>query len=138
LINSSIHLIDKTIFEFSFCIFAFITCMLRWSTFFFLTDEAYFSRTTLISSILIFSILIFSILFSILIFTILIDSKWKISMITTIDEMNNEFDEKRKFDEVSFLINDYWRFQVINWFCQNVVRFKTCILTCRNFLTCID
>jgi hypothetical protein len=129
LINSFIHLIDKTIFELSFCIFAFISCMLFWSTFIFLTDEAYFFCTILISSILIFSILIFS---------ILINSRWKISMITTIDEINNELDEKRELDEVSFLINDYWRFQVINQLCQIIAEFKACVLTCRDLLTCID
>jgi hypothetical protein len=75
--------------------------MFCWSTIFFLTDEAYFSRAILISSILMFAILIFSILFSILIlFTILIDSRLKIAMITTIDE-------KDELDEMSFLINDY-------------------------------
>jgi hypothetical protein len=52
-------------------------------------------------------------LFSILIFTILIDSRLKSAMITTIDE-KNELDEKRELDEVSFLIDDYWRFQVID------------------------
>jgi hypothetical protein len=69
--------------------------MLCWSTIFFLTDEAYFSRTILISSILIFAILIFSILFSILIFsTILIDSRLEIAMITTIDENDKSINDK--------------------------------------------
>jgi hypothetical protein len=137
MIDSLIHLIDKTIFKLSFCIFAFISCMFCWSTLFFLTNEAYFLCTILTSSILIFSIMIFSILFLILIFTILTDSKWKISMITTIDEWS-ELDEKRELDEVSFLINNYWRFQIINQLCQNLARFKACILTCRNLLTCIS
>jgi glucan phosphoethanolaminetransferase (alkaline phosphatase superfamily) len=125
LINSLIHLIDKTIFELSFCIFAFIFCMLCWSTFFFLTDKAYFFRTILISSNLMFSML-----FS--------NSRLKISMIATIDEVKNELDEKRELDEMNFLISCYWRFQIINQLCQNVVRLKACTLTCRNFLTCID
>jgi hypothetical protein len=60
-----------------------------------MTDEAYFSRTILISSILIFSI-----------FSILIDSRLNISMIATIDE-KDELDEKKELDEMSFLIDDY-------------------------------
>jgi hypothetical protein len=46
-------------------------------------------------------------MFSILKSTILIDSRWEISMITTIDEKSSELDEKRELDEVSFLIDDY-------------------------------
>jgi predicted PurR-regulated permease PerM len=98
--------------------------MLCWSTSFFVTDEAYFFRTILISSILIFSIL-----FS--------GSRLKISMITAIDE-KDELDRKRELDEVSFLIDDYWRFQVINQLCQAVAELKAYILTRRNLLTCID
>jgi hypothetical protein len=105
LINSLIDLFRKAISEFSFRFFAFVFWMFCWSTFFFLTYKAYFTRTTLMSSILMFSML-----FSILIFTILTDSKWKISMITTIDEQS-------ELDEMRFLINDYWRFQIINQFC---------------------
>jgi hypothetical protein len=125
LINPLIHLTGKTISEFPFCIFAFISCMLCWSTFFFLTDEAYFSRTTLISSVLLPSVLSSG-------------PKLKIPMIAAVGEVSNELDKKRELDEVSFLISCYWRFQIINQLCQVVARLKACLLTCRDLLTCID
>jgi hypothetical protein len=99
LINSLIYLIEKTISEFSYEFFTFFFWMFRESAIFFLTHEASLFSSILIDSILIFSILIFSI------FTI---SKWKVLMITTIDEKN--------LCEMWFLIRHYWRFQIINQF----------------------
>jgi hypothetical protein len=125
--------LTKRFFELLFCIFAFISCIFRWLTFFFLTNEAYFSRTILISSILMSSILIFSIL----IFSILIDFEVK-----NFDDNDDRWKKwtrwKRKLDEMSFLINCYWRFQIVDQFCQIIAKFKAYIWTCRNLLTCID
>jgi hypothetical protein len=61
-----------------------------------MTDEAYFFRTFLISSVLIFSIS-----------STLIDSRLKISMVTAIGEKSSELGEKRGLDGMSFLIDGY-------------------------------